>query len=110
MSNFFNVFLVVFLWIIQDLLIYVILNNMITSIDFWTFKMLFTFLLGKKMFNIEIYRHQKFAIYFISIACSILLLILLIIDEKNIYRSNPYFIPIGILICLFNLLIESLSS
>ena len=107
---FVNVFLVVFLWIIQDLLIYIILSKMIASIDFWTFKMLFTYLLGKKMFNIEIYKHQIFAIYFISIVCSILLLILLIIDEKNIYRSYPYFIPIGILICLLNLLIESLSS
>jgi len=110
MPNILNVLLVVFCWIIQDLLIYIILKYMIASIDFWTLKMLFTYLIGKKMFNIQIYKHQIFAIYFISIVCSLLFLILLIIDEKSIFRSNPYLIPIGILIGLFNLLIESLSN
>jgi len=67
-----NIFLVAFLWVIIDLL------DAIMSIDvndFWTFKLIFVYFFGKKMFNIQIYRHQIFAISFISIVCSLLLLI-----------------------------------
>ncbi len=49
-----NIFLVAFLWVIIDLL------DAIMSIDvndFWTFKLIFVYFFGKKMFNIQIYRH-----------------------------------------------------
>ena len=89
----------------------VIYGNQIEFIDFWTLKMVFVYFIGKKMFNIQIYRHQIFPIYFISIVCSLLLLISLILSiikkENKLYVNNPYFIPIGIFICLFNLLIDS---
>ena len=97
-----NAFLVSFFWVIQDLLSLNILFN------FWTFKILFTYFIGKKMFNIQIYKHQIFAIYFISIVCSLLFLIQFILtlskDEKNKFRKNPELIPIGILIGVLNLL------
>ena len=73
--------------------------------------MLFVYFIGKKMFNIQIYRHQIFSICFISIVCSLLLIISFIFSivkkENEIYGDNLYFIPIGIFICLFNLLIDS---
>ena len=97
-----NAFLVTFFWVIQDLLLVNILLN------FWTFKMVFAYFIGRKMFNIHIYKHQIFAIYFISIACSLLFLIQFILsiitDEKNKFRKNPELIPIGILIGVLNLL------
>ena len=103
-----NVFLVTFLWVIEDLLLYAILIN------FWTLKMVFTYFIGKAMFNIQIYKHQIFSIYFISIVCSLLFIITLILsilkDEKNKFRKNPEYIPIGILIYLLNLLIESFTN
>ena len=103
-----NAFLVSFFWVIQDLLSLNILFN------FWTFKILFTYFIGKKMFNIQIYKHQIFAIYFISIVCSLLFLVELILslltDENNEFRKNPELIPIGILICILNFLIESFSN
>jgi hypothetical protein len=106
-----NIFLVIFLWIIQDLLIKIIPINQIVFIDFWTLKMVFVYFIGKKMFNIQIYRHQIFSIYFISIVCTLLLLISFILsivkEENKLYGNNRYFIPIGIFICLFNLLIDS---
>ena len=76
--------------------------------------MLFTYFIGKIMFNIQIYKHQIFAIYFISIACSLLFLIQFILtlskDEKNKFRKNPELIPIGILICILILIIESSTN
>jgi len=109
-----NIFLVTFLWVLEDLLINIILVSILKYTDFWSFKMLFTFLIGKKMFKFQVYRHQIFAIYFISILCSILLIISFIIsclkDDNNLYRNYPGFIPIGILVYLIGLLIESFSN
>ena len=79
--------------------------------NFWTFRIIFAYFIGKKIFNIQIYKHQKFSIYFISIVCSLLFLIELILliltDENNKFRKNPELIPIGILIGIIFLLIES---
>ena len=103
-----NIIIVTFLWIIEDLLIYAIIIN------FWTLKMVFTYFVGKAMFNIQIYKHQIFSIYFISIACSFLFIITLILsiltDENNKFRNNPEYIPIGLLIYILSLLIESFSN
>ena len=104
-----NIFLVAFLWVIIDLL------DAIRSIDvndFWSLKMPFVYFFGKKMFNIQVYKHQIFAIYFISIVCSLLLIIsyiLFLIKHINI-NKNYFFIIFDILIYFFNLLIDSFSD
>ena len=108
-----NIFLVTFLWVLEDLLISIILVNILKCNDFWSFKMIFTYLIGKKFFKFQAYRHQIFAIYFISILCSILLIISFIIsclNDSNLYKNNPGFIPIGILAYIIDLLIESFSN
>ena len=110
---FLNIFLVIFLWVIEDLLINIILVNILKYTDFWSFKMLFTYLIGKKIFKFQVYRHQIFAIYFISILCSILLIISFIIswlNDENLNKNNPGFISLGIIIYLIGLLIESFSN
>ena len=111
---FLSVFIVTFLWVIQDLLMYIFKINKLNIIEFWTFKMLLVYLIGKKMFNIQIYRHQIFAICIITIVCSLLLFssfsISIINDNNNIYITNIYLIPIVIIIILFFLLLESFSN
>ena len=105
-----NIFLLSFLSVSLDLLINIISINKIGITDFWTFKLLFVYFIGKKMFNIRIYKHQLFSIYFISIACSSLLFISFIfsiLKTENISNKEIYFIFIGIIGCLFNLLIDS---
>ena len=103
-----NAILVSFFWVIQDLLTLYILFN------FWTLRIMFAYFIGKRIFNIQIYKHQIFAIYFISIVCSFLFIIgfilLILTDEKNKFRKNPELIPIGILIGILYLIIESLSN
>jgi len=105
-----DIFLVAFLWVIIDLL------DTIMSIDvndFWTFRMVFVYFFGKKIFNIQIYRHQIFAIYFISIVCSLLLLISYFYskeENEDKHANNIYFISFGILIYLLNLLIDAYSD
>jgi hypothetical protein len=64
-----NIFIVNLIWVIIDLLDAI---REIDVNDFWAFKMVFVYFIGKKMLNIQIYKHQIFAIYFISIACSLL--------------------------------------
>ena len=105
-----NIFLVNFIWVIIDLLDAI---REIDVNDFWSFKMVFAYFIGKKMLNIQIYKHQIFAIYFISIACSFLLIISFIltkIESKDIYTKDFRYILFGILIYFFNLLIDSFSD
>jgi hypothetical protein len=109
-SIYWNIFLVNIIWVIIDLL------EAIRSIDvndFWAFKMVFVYFIGKKMLNIQIYKHQIFAIFFISIACSLLLIISFILaklETKDEYTSSFIYILLEILIYFFNLLIDSFSD
>ena len=109
-SIYWNIFLVNIIWVIIDLL------EAIRSIDvndFWAFKMVFVYFIGKKMLNIQIYKHQIFAIYFISIACSLLLIISFILtklERKDVNKSSFIYILLEILIYFFNLLIDSFSD
>ena len=105
-----NIFLVNFIWVIIDLLDAI---REIDVNDFWSFKMVFAYFIGKKMLNIQIYKHQIFAIYFISIACSFLLIISFIltkIESKDKDTKDFRYILFGILIYFFNLLIDSFSD
>ena len=73
-----------------------------------------TYFIGKKIFNFPIYKHQIFAIYFISIVCSLLFsiqfILLLLAEEKNKFRNNLKLIPIEIVISILILLIELFSN
>ena len=44
--------------------------------DFWSFDILFTFLLMKKYFEVDVQKHHKCSIIFVTIICTILLAIL----------------------------------
>ena len=44
-------------------------------LDYWTFEVIFTFLLMKKYFEVDIYRHHICSIIMISIICSFLLFV-----------------------------------
>ena len=44
--------------------------------DFWSFDILFTFLLMKKYFEVDVQKHHKYSIIFVTIICTILLAIL----------------------------------
>ena len=64
------------------------------------------------MFNIQVYKHKIFAIYFISIVCSLLLLISYILSLIKIINinTNNFYIIFEILIYFFNLLINTFSD
>jgi len=44
--------------------------------DFWSFDILFTFLLMKKYFEVDVQKHHKCSIIFVTIICTILIMIL----------------------------------
>ena len=103
---FLNIFMIVFLWVISDLLEVLIPNG------FWSLKMTFIYFIGKNMFNIQVYKHQIFAIYFISIVCTLLLFIsyILYFIKINNKEIGILFICFLILFYFFNLLIDSFSD
>ena len=109
-----NIIFVAFTWVLHILLIKMYYVSNFSYLDYWAFEMIITYYISKKMFKIQIYNHQKFAIYFITIFCSILIFcsfILTLVDEKDIiYKDHPIFIPIGIIIYFIILFIRSYSN
>ena len=113
-KNKLNIILVAFSWVLHILLIKMYYLSNFGYLDYWAFEMIITYYISKKMFKIQIYKHQKFSIYFITIFCSILIFcsfILTLSDEKDIiYKEHPIFIPIGIIIHFIILFIRSYSN
>ena len=67
-SSFIICLLVIFLWINEEQLID-FYNLALKDLDFWMFELLIITLFHKKIFKIEIYKHQKLAILINIIPC-----------------------------------------
>ena len=106
-SSFIICLLVIFLWINEEQLID-LYNLALKDLDFWMFELLIVTYFSIKMFKIEIYNHQKCAMWFTLVPCSfkILTIVLSFLGNKDlndkklpilyIYKKLLY-IPIGIL-------------
>jgi len=113
-NDYYIIILVSFLWVIHEQLIINYDYFYFDYLDYWTLEMLITYFISKKMFNIEIYQHQKFAIFLNSILCSSFLFIPLIMsligEKKNILKDQPFLIPIGIITFLIIIFIRSYTN
>jgi hypothetical protein len=101
-KEYYIIILVSFLWVIHEQLIISYYSNFYFDyLDYWTLEILITYYISKKKFNIVIYKHQQFAIFFNSVLCSLFLLLPLILSlvskKENILKSHPVLIPIGII-------------
>jgi len=95
------IFLIIFIWVFIDLLE----GQMSFDLnDFWSFKMVFAYFVGKKMFNIQIYKHQIFAISFILIFGTILLVISTILKIIKISDLGIIYYILYI-ICFINIIL-----
>jgi len=72
------------------------------GLDYWMFEILFIALVFSKLYNLPIYKHRKFAIFFTIIFCTffkILSTIWRFIDDDNkkIYTKYEWIVPLGII-------------
>lgn len=114
-KEYYIIILVSFLWVIHEqLIISYYAYFYFDYLDFWTLEILITYYISKKMFNIEIYKHQKFAIFFNSVFCSLLLLLPLIMSliskKDNILKEHLALIPLGIIVFLIIIFIRSYTN
>ena len=106
--------IIVVLWIIEEQLID-IFGLALKDLDFWMFELIIITLISIKMFKVEIYNHQIFAMWFCIVPCilktaTIVLSFFQKFDIKKsnltiLYIDNKNYIPIGIIIYI--LLISS---
>ena len=113
-NNKFSIFLVAFTWLLHIQLVKIYYKSDLSYLDYWTFEMIITYFISKKMFKIQIYSHQKFSIGFITIFCTSLIFCTFMYTFMNkkelIYRKYPGFIPVGIIIYLIILFIRAYSN
>ena len=112
--NKYDIIMVAFFWVCHIQLLRLYYQSNLGYLDYWALEMVITYFMCKKMFKIEIYSHQKLAIYFITIFCSLLILISFILtfinEDDIIYKKHLYFIPVGILSYLIILIIRVYSN
>jgi hypothetical protein len=97
----YTIILVSFLWVVHEQLAINYYNFNFFYLDFWTLELIIAYYISKKMFNIQIHNHQKFAIFFNSVICSILIWLPFIVSltdgKTNNLKEKPVFILIGII-------------
>jgi len=93
-------FIIIFLWTIQEQLFKIYKKTGIRALDFWTIELLIISLFHLKMFNSQIYFHQRFAIGF-SISLCILKIVKIFVCEnaidRDLFFKYKWLIPVGIL-------------
>ena len=109
--------IVIFLWINEEQLIE-LYNLALKDLDFWMFELLIVTYFSVKMFKIEIYSHQKCAMWFTLVPCSFKILTIVLSSLGNIdmngkilpilyiYKKVLY-IPIGILFYIILIIIRA---
>ena len=111
--NFYICLLIILIWIIEEQLLD-FYNYALKDLDFWMIELLIITYLNSYMFKTEIYKHQKFAIWFniISGLFKISTIILSLFDDNEesmpiLYNVKRILIPIGIIIYLFLIILRS---
>jgi hypothetical protein len=62
----------------------------ISLFNIWTFYIIFILFFMKKYFIIEIFKHQKYSMYFVIIVCTILLMTSTFLPYNEISELNAY--------------------
>ena len=101
-----KILLVVFLLVIETELQNTFYAVGFNGLDYWMFELLFIYYISSSMLRTPMYAHQKYSMFFVFIFCSLMKTISTTIsyfDERGkIYKTYNIFIPIGILIFIFN--------
>lgn len=111
-----TIIITISIWILQFYLAKIFIRSSFKDLDFWMFELLIVSFLNLKIFNYRLYKHQKCAIYYNTIVCTLLSIISLIIsisvneiDKNSIFAKETYFIPIGIIFYFIILIARSYS-
>ena len=82
-KTYFYIFLIGFSLVSYNELQSVMINLNFHYLDFWTLEVIFTFLFMIKYFKFDIHRHHKCSIIFISLICTIILIIVSFLKGSN---------------------------
>ena len=102
--------IIIFLWSIQEQLFKIYKDTGIKALDFWTIELLIISIFQIKMFNAQIYIHQKFSILF-SISLSILKIIKIFVSKdgvnSDIIKAYKWLIPVGLIAHILFMILRS---
>jgi len=101
-----KILLIIFLLVIETELQNTFYAVGLSGLDYWMFELLFIYYISSSMLSTPMYAHQKYSMFFVFIFCTLMKTIsttLSYFDERGkIYKTYNIFIPIGILIFIFN--------
>lgn len=101
-----KILLIIFLLVIETELQNTFYAVGFSGLDYWMFELLFIYYISSSMLSTPMYAHQKHSMFFVFIFCTLMKTIsttLSYFDERGkIYKTYNIFIPIGILIFIFN--------
>ena len=110
-NNYYSVkslFILIILLFLSIQLNNILLTISLKGLDYVIYEIGFVCYITFKLFGVKIFKHKKFAIYFIIIFCTLFKTISLLLrftkedSKKRLYKSYPWIIPIGI-ICFISI-------
>lgn len=104
------VLIIIFFWIFESHLLELFMLCL-KDLDFWMLELLIITYLSANMFKLQIYKHQKLAIYLNFVPCLLKIATIVISfyedNPDNLYKEQIWWIPLGITIYLFLITIRS---
>ena len=89
-KTYFYIFLTCFCFAIYNEIQNIAAYFRFQDLDFWSLDILFTFLLMKKFFELDIQKHHKCSIIFVVVLCTIFILVITFLPSPNIDNLNQY--------------------
>ena len=109
-----SVIFIISIWVVNRYLSEIYLRSGFKNLGFWIVELVLISYFNSKLFNLKIYNHQKCAIAFNLIICSLFKLCSFFIsfksdEDSSIYPNNYYYIPIGIVFYLITITLRAYS-
>lgn len=105
-----SVIIIIFFWVLESYLLELFILCL-KDLDFWMLELLIITYLSANMFKLQIYKHQKLAIYLNFLPCLLKIATIVISfyedDENNLYEKAVWWIPVGITIYIILISIRS---
>ena len=96
-------------WVAKDILM-IMFNSFLKDLDYWILEILIVTIIYSKIFSVQIYKHQKLAIIINLTPCilkTINIILSFFINEEILYKTYPWWIPVGFICYLFLIAINA---
>jgi hypothetical protein len=103
-------FIISFFWVVQEILL-IMFSAFLKDLDYWFFEILIVTIIFSNIFLVQVYNHQKLAIFINLLPCILKTIIIILNffsgDDNLIYTEYIWWIPVGFICYLILITINA---